>query len=46
MVTRAIQKGMTNGRAEIRWDNGVEKAKKDVRGNQDDTVSAGKRGGH
>ena len=43
---RAVWEKVTKGRAEIRWDSVVEKAWKDVGGNQEEMLSTEKFGGY
>ena len=44
IVDRAVWKKVAKGRAGLRWDNVVEKAWKDIGGNQEAGMSAGKFG--
>ena len=46
IADRAIREKITKGRAEIRWDNVVEKIWKGLGGDQEDTLSMEKFGGH
>ena len=44
IVDRTVREYVAKGRAGIRWDGVVEKASKDIGGNQEDVMSAGKFG--
>ena len=44
IVDRAVWEKVTKGRVGIRWDSVVEKVWKDIEGNQEEVMSAGKFG--